>query len=301
MKDETTYRLKPAATRVSAVSVAANTALAGIKAIAGLAAGSGALLCDAVHSCADLFSSLIVMLGVYISAREADREHPYGHERFECTAAIALAIILLGTGLFIGLDALETLQSGEAADAPGAAALAAAAASIAIKEALFRYTWFFARRLDSNALRAEAWHHRSDALCSLGVFAGIAGARMGFPALDSVSSLIICLFIAKAAFDIFRDAIQKMVDRSCTPETESALRRCILQQPGVLSVASLRTRQFGNRFCADVSIIVSRHLPLTDGYHIAECVQMAALARFPKLKHIIVCAIPEENDIQPLQ
>ena len=279
--------------RATTVGLACNVGLAILKAIAGLVSGSSALLCDAVHSSADLFSSLIVIFGIRISTRAPDREHPYGHERFECIAAIILAFSLLITGLFIGLNAIKELKGHNTFESPSAFALIAAAISIITKESLFRYTWFCAQRNDSDSLHADAWHHRSDALCSLGVFIGVAGAKMGLKILDSIAGLIICFFIAIAAFDIFRDAAQKMVDHACSHETEEALRRCIQLEPGVLSIESLRTRQFGSYFCAEAEIQISRHLSLADGCTIAQRVSHMAKARFPNLKCIIVCPKPD--------
>ena len=281
--------------RVPAIGVAGNILLALIKALAGFAAGSGALLSDAVHSAADLSSNAIAIFGVRISARESDREHPYGYERFECVAAIVLSVVLLITGLFIGLDAIKELKNGAEAEIPGRLALVVAVISIVVKEGLFRYTWFYAQKHGSEALRADAWHHRTDALCSVGVLIGVAGASMGVSVLDNVASLMICGFIAHAAYEIFRDASLKLVDRACGVETEDALRRCAQEQPGVLAVDLLHTREFGSRIYADMEIRVEGDLSLTEGYHISRQVHDAIEAQFPKVKHIAICAKPDET------
>ena len=290
MKNVNSRSLQAAVMRISAVSISGNILLALIKAAAGLAAGSGALLSDAVHSAADLFSSVIVIAGVRMSAKAPDREHPYGHERFECVAAIVLAVVLLVTGVFIGVEAVGKLRSGGAADAPGMLAIVVAALSIVIKEALFRYTWFHAQRHDSSSLRADAWHHRSDALGTMGVLVGVAGARMGFPMLDSVASLMICGFIIRAAYRIFCDAIRKMVDHACCAELETALMRCVQRQPDVLTVEQLLTREFGSRIYADVEIQVDGRLSLAEGCGIAQRVHDAVETQFPQIKHITISA-----------
>ncbi len=292
MKNVNSRSLQAAVMRVSAVSIAGNIMLALIKAAAGLAAGSGALLSDAVHSAADLSSSAIVIVGVRMSAKDPDREHPYGHERFECVAAIVLAVVLLVTGVFIGVEAVGKLRSGSAVEAPGMLAIVVAALSIVIKEALFRYTWFHAQRHDSSSLRADAWHHRSDALGTLGVLFGVAGARMGFPMLDSVASLMICGFIIRAAYRIFCDAIRKMVDHACCAELETALMRCVQRQPDVLTVEQLLTREFGSRIYADVEIQVDGRLSLAEGCGIAQRVHDAVETQFPQIKHITISAKP---------
>lgn len=298
MKNVNSRSLQAAVMRISAVSISGNILLALIKAAAGLAAGSGALLSDAVHSAADLFSSVIVIAGVRMSAKAPDREHPYGHERFECVAAIVLAVVLLVTGVFIGVEAVGKLRSGGAADAPGMLAIVVAALSIVIKEALFRYTWFHAQRHDSSSLRADAWHHRSDALGTMGVLVGVAGARMGFPMLDSVASLMICGFIIRAAYRIFCDAIRKMVDHACCAELETALMCCVQRQPDVLTVEQLLTREFGSRIYADVEIQVDGRLSLAEGCGIAQRVHDAVETQFPQIKHITISAKPCEAQRQ---
>ena len=171
------------AVKVSLVSIIGNSLLSLFKLLAGVIASSGAMISDAVHSASDVFSSIIVILGVKIAARESDDEHQYGHERFECVAAIVLAVILCIVGLFIGHTAIENLSSDSAdkLQTPGMLALIAAVVSIVCKEGMYWYTRIYAKRLNSSGLMAEAWHHRSDALSSIGALMGIWGARMGYP------------------------------------------------------------------------------------------------------------------------
>ena len=159
---------------------------------------------------------------------------------------------------------------------------------------MFWYTKHYAKKLDSGALMADAWHHRSDALSSVGALIGIAGARLGFPVLDPIASLVICAFIVKAAYDIFKDAIDKMVDHSCDKETEDALRQCALSQNGVLSVDLLQTRVFGNKIYVDIEIGADGTKTLSEGHAIAEQVHAAIEKEFPKVKHIMVHVNPEE-------
>ncbi len=285
------------ATRVSMVSIIGNVILSMLKALAGILAHSGAMVSDAVHSASDVFSSIIVIIGVRASAKESDKDHPYGHERFECVAAIVLAVILFITGLFIGLDALGCILEGDYENlaVPGIPALAAAVLSIVSKEAMFWYTKHYADKFDSGALRADAWHHRSDAFSSVGALIGIAGARLGYPVLDPVASLVICLFIGKAAYDIFKDAIDKMVDQACSPEVEKALQQCAAAQDGVLSVDLLNTRVFGNKIYVDLEISADGEKPLVQAHAIAQCVHDAIEREFPKVKHIMVHVNPYEK------
>lgn len=285
------------ATRVSFVSIIGNLVLSLIKALAGIFAHSGAMVSDAVHSASDVFSSIIVIIGVKISAKESDEQHPYGHERFECVAAIVLAVILFMTGLFIGMDASKTILAGNYQNLmiPGRLALFAAILSIVSKEAMFWYTIHYANHYDSGALRADAWHHRSDAFSSIGALIGIFGARMGIPVLDPIASLVICVFIVKAAYDIFKDAIDKMVDASCDEETESAIRSCAFDQDGVENVDLVQTRVFGNKIYVDMEISAAGDKTLYEGHEIADRVHDAIEQHFPKVKHIMVHVNPVQT------
>ena len=285
------FDFEKAATRVSLVSIAGNLLLSLLKVMAGIFAHSSAMLSDAVHSASDVFSSVIVIAGVKLSAKASDEQHPYGHERFECVAAIVLAVILFFTGLMIGIRAARDIAKGIESDLvmPGVLSLAAAIIS---KEAMYRYTRRYAKQYDSDALMADAWHHRSDALSSIGALIGIAGARMGLLILDPLASLVICIFILKAAGDIFKDAIGKMVDRACSRETEEALRDCAAGQPGVLGVDFLKTRIFGSRIYVDMEIRADGRLSLTQGHLVAEQVHDTIEREFPKVKHIMVHVNP---------
>ncbi len=291
------------AVRVSLVSIVGNSILSFFKITAGIFAHSGAMISDAIHSASDVFSSIIVIIGVKIAAKDSDKEHPYGHERFECVAAIILAIILLISGLFIGHRAIEkiTTRNIQEIAVPGILALIAALISIIAKEAMYWYTRFYALRFDSDALMADAWHHRSDALSSIGALIGIAGARMGFPLLDTVASLVICVFIVKATYDIFRDAIEKMVDHSCSDDMVKAILKCASGQEGVLGVESIQTRVFGNKIYADIEICSEGDITLTESHRIAKQVHDAIEGKFEKIKHITVCVNPlyTEDKKQP--
>ncbi|MBR5111240.1 MAG: cation transporter [Clostridia bacterium] len=278
--------------RVSRISIYANAALSAVKLLAGLLAHSGAMVSDAVHSISDVFSTFIVMIGVHLAEKESDKEHPYGHERMECVAAIVLAGVLLATGLMIGYQGVEKILHAEELQAPGVLALCAAVLSIAVKEAMFRYTRKAAKQIDSDALMADAWHHRSDALSSVGALVGIGGALLGVPILDPVASLVICLFIGKAAYEIFRDAVNKMVDQSIDEETETALRACALGEPGVQGIDRLMTRKFGSRVYVEMEISVDGGMSLTDAHAIAENVHSEIEKQFPKVKHIMIHVNP---------
>ena len=285
------------ATRVSLVSVAGNAALSVFKLLAGILAHSGAMISDAVHSASDVMSSFIVIIGVKLSVRAPDKEHPYGHERFECVAAIVLAVVLAVTGLLIGYKAIGSIDAkGGAQVVPGVLALIAAVVSIAVKEAMYWYTRYYGKRLNSTSLMANAWHHRSDALSSVGALIGIAGARLGHPVMEPLASLVICVFILKAAYDIFRDAMGKMVDRAADTETEKSLTDCVLSEKEVRGVDKLRTREFGSRIYVDLEIRLDGSMTLYDAHAIAERVHDRIEREFPSVKHIMVHVNPDEKN-----
>ncbi len=284
------------AMRVSVVSIVANFILTIFKLLAGIIAHSGAMISDAIHSASDVFSTIVVIIGVKISGRESDKDHPYGHERMECVAAIVLATILAVTGLGIGYTAAGKIAGGDYTNLaiPGRLALAAAILSIMVKEGMYQYTKVNARRIDSGALMADAWHHRSDALSSVGALIGIAGSRLGFPIADPIASVVICLFIEKAAYEIFMDAVNKMVDKACEDEVEMEFMQCAKIQDGVLGVDLLHTRVFGNKIYVDIEIRVDGGKTLQEAHGIAERVHDAIEKSFPKIKHIMVHVNPEE-------
>ncbi|MDO5293208.1 MAG: cation diffusion facilitator family transporter [bacterium] len=283
--------------RVSVDSIVINLLLSVFKFIAGILAKSGAMVSDAIHSASDVMSTVIVIIGVKISGKEADQEHQYGHERYECVAAIILAVILFVTGGAIGYEAILKIIEGKYQNLviPGRLALVAAVISILVKEFMYWYTRSAAKKLNSTALMADAWHHRSDALSSIGSLIGIAGARMGFPILDKVASLGICFFIVKAALSIFADAIRKMIDESCDKDLEEEMRNQITNQEGVIRIDILKTRKFGDKVYVDVEIVVDGNLSLRESHQIAEKVHDEVEQEFLMVKHCMVHVNPDCN------
>ena len=281
--------------KLSRVGILGNVLLSAFKLFAGIFGKSGAMVSDAVHSLSDVFATLIAYIGVRLSQRQEDTEHPYGHERLECVAALILGLILAGTGLGIGSSGIRKIFFERAAlETPTLLPLIAAVVSILVKEGMFRYTMHYAEKLDSAAFRADAWHHRSDALSSVGSFIGIGMARLGFPIMDPIASLVICILILKVAFDIIRDAITKMLDTSCSDDYEQKLRRFVEEQPGVEGVDLLHTRQFGNKVYVDLEIAVNRDLSLGDAHAIAERVHSGVEQNFPNVKHVMIHVNPAD-------
>ena len=284
--------------KVSAVTITGNLILSVFKLMAGIVAQSNAMISDGIHSASDVFSTFVVIIGIKLASKEADKEHPYGHERLECVAAILLAMVLFLTGLAIGIEALKDILSGSYGDlqVPGILALVAAIVSIVSKEGMYWYTRYYAGKIDSSALLADAWHHRSDALSSVGALIGIGGARLGFPIMDSIASLVIFLFIVKAAYTIFMDAIDKMVDHSCDEETEKQIYECVMMNQEVLGIDSLHTRIFGNKIYVDIEIMIDGSYTLIRSHEIAEEVHDNIEKNFSKIKHIMVHVNPAQAE-----
>ncbi len=330
------------AMKVSGVSIAVNLVLSLFKLIAGIVAHSGAMISDAIHSASDVGSTFVVIVGVNLSSKKSDKEHQYGHERMECVSSIILSGLLLATGIGIGMNGIENIiksTSGASIAIPGTLALIAAVVSIVVKEWMFWYTrsaakkinsgalmadawhhrsdamssvgafigilgarlgfeWMFwytrsaAKKINSGALMADAWHHRSDAMSSVGAFIGILGARLGFPILDPIASVAICVLIVKASVDIFRDAIDKMVDHSCDEATEESMREVIMGVKGVKGIDLLQTRLFGSKMYVDIEISADGEIPLNEAHDVAENVHHTIEKNFKDVKHCMVHVNP---------
>lgn len=280
--------------RLSAVGIVGNVALSAFKLFAGIAGNSGAMVSDAVHSLSDVFATFTAYLGVRASRRKADDSHPYGHERLECLASLVLSVVLIVVACGIGWSGAEQIVSGDCADlrAPESIALIAAVVSIVVKEAMFWYTRHWAKVLNSSAFMADAWHHRSDALSSVGALIGIGAAMLGFPLADPIASMVICLLILKVAWDIMRDAVDKLLDTPCPAELEEDIANLIASTPGVLRLDILRTRQFGSRVYVDAEIAVDGELSLRQAHDIAELAHNSVEREFPLVKHIMIHVNP---------
>ena len=279
--------------QLSAVGVGGNVLLAVFKLVAGILGNSMALVSDAVHSASDVLATAVAYVGDRIARREADENHPYGHERFEQLAAAVLAIILASVGIGIGIAGVQAaLGGGSQEEVPGVLALVAAGVSIVVKEAMFWYTRHGARKIGSDVFMADAWHHRTDALSSVAALIGVGAARLGFPLGDSLASIVICLFILKVAWDVGREAIGKLVDESGGDELNELIAKLVYCCEGVDHVDSVVTRRFGSQFYADVEIAMDGTLPLHEAHRRAEEVHEHIESECPQVKHVTVHVNP---------
>ena len=289
---------KKIANRVSIVTIIGNILLAVIKFIAGIVGNSMAMISDGIHTLSDILTTVIAVVGIHIASKEDDNSHRYGHERFECIASILLSFLLFMTGFEIGLSGIKTIINGSYADIamPGILAIIAAVISIIIKELMYQYTIRAAKKIESDALKADAWHHRSDAISSVGALIGIILSRCGYKIFDSIASILISILICKVAIEIFMDAMDKLVDKSCDEETVNKIRKVILNEKGVLGIDDLKTRIFGSKVYVDVEISADGNKTLKETHLIAEKVHDKIESKFTNVKHCMVHVNPYEGD-----
>ncbi len=286
------------AARMAFVGILGNVFLAVFKLCAGIAGHSAAMLSDSIHTLSDVFATFIAFLGVSLSRKEADREHPYGHERLECVASLVLSFILFTTGAGIGWKCVLSIWNRTYLDSeiPGILPLAAAVVSIVVKEAMFWYTMYYAKKLKSGVFMADAWHHRSDALSSIGALIGIFGARHGFPVADQIAGLIICALILYVAIGIFKDAVEKMLDTSCDEQFETELKELIIgfskEEGQDTGIDYLRTRKFGEKIYVELEISLNGDMSLRASHDTAERLHDRIESCFPDIKHVMIHVNP---------
>ena len=276
--------------KMSIVGVLGNILLTVFKLIAGIVSNSDAMISDAVHSLSDVFATAVAYIGVRISKKKEDKKHPYGHDRFESMASIILSLILLATGMALGYSAIEKIMNFNNSKVvePGMLALIAAVVSIISKEMMFWYTRFYAKKINSPAFMADAWHHRSDAISSIGALIGILFSRLGYPIFDPIASVLISLMILKVGVDIFKDGMDKMVDKRCSDEIEDEIRNLVMSIDGVIKIDDLRTREFGSKMYVDIEISSDGNLNLYQSHQIAEEVHYEVEDKFKNCKHCMV-------------
>lgn len=280
--------------KVSFITIAINVILSAFKIIAGIMGKSNAMLADGVHTLSDVLTTIVVIFGLKVSSKEADKEHPYGHEKYEPIFAKLLSIMLFLTGLYIGYGSIKVLISGNI-KTPGVIALVAAIVSIAVKEGMYWYTVKAAKKIKSLSLEADAWHHRSDAFSSVGTFAGILGARMGLKILDPIAGVVVSIFVIKVGIELYIRATKELVDESADDETEGKIIDIAYSVAGVDSVKSLKTRIFGNKLYVDMEITVDGSINVEQGHNIAEEVHDKIEEKIKEVKHCMVHVEPTKT------
>ncbi len=284
------------AIRAASVGLAINLLLGIAKLTGGLVGDSFALLSDAVNSLGDVFTSLVIVVALYFAQRPEDEDHPYGHTRAEGIAATQVALLVFLSALGIGWEALHRI--GEQHGSPPAWTLALAAANVAIKESLYHYKVRVSRRTGSSAILANAWDHRSDALCSLAVLIGLALVRWGGPAwvgADEVAALVVVLAILWSAGTLFIKGVRELMDLQADDDMVAAVRAKTLAVPDVRGVEKLRVRKSGLEYFADIHLEVDPQISVEAGHRIGHRVKDQLLADFPLLRDVLIHLEPARH------
>lgn len=284
-----------ASRRVTLVGAAANGVMAVGKITAGVVAQSQALIADGIHSFSDLFTDALVLFGARQGNRAADADHPYGHARFETAVTLALGGTLIAVAGGLAWDAINRLFQPEALFVPGPLALWAAAASVLINEGLYQYTAAVARKVRSPMLRANAWHHRSDAVSSVVVIVGVGGTMAGLYYLDAVAAVIVGLMVGKVGWDLLRGSMRELVDTGLEDERLALIRRTIQEVDGVEDLHLLRTRRMGPDALVDVHVLVAPRISISEGHHIAERVVNHLKQEVDEVNDVLVHIDPEDD------
>lgn len=282
-------------TRVTIVGAVVNFILAVFKIIIGSIGHSHALIVDGIHSFSDLLSDALVVFAAKKGNQTPDDDHPYGHARIETAFAAVLGGILIAVGVGIVIDALERLTSGDIVT-PESMTIWVALLSVLSKEVLYRYTLIYAERLNSPILKANAWHHRSDAISSIVVLVGIAGSMSGIPYLDAAAAVIVSMMIAKIGWEIAKESIEQLVDKGLDPQKVRFISTHITEIPGVRHMHMLRTRQMGAEALLDVHIEVAPQLSVSEGHRISDEVSKELTSEFPDIAQVLVHIDPEDDE-----
>ena len=286
-----------AAQRITWISVAVNLVLTVMQVAVGWLANSVSLIADAMHTLSDIVADGFVLWANRKGSEAADAQHPYGHGRFETAASLVLGLILTATGAGILISAAGRLQHLAELPTVGMAAIWAALATLAAKEVLFRYMLAVGERLRSPMLIANAWHARADALSSLVVAAGIAGALLGFPFADAAAAIVVGAMIVKAGVGFAWEAMRELMDEGLAEEELTAIRATITATPGVVDVHDLRTRRMGHRVLVDVHLQVDGNITVRAGHAIGEQARHRVIASHPEVLDVLV-HLDAENDAQ---
>ena len=266
------------------------------KIIVGWLAHSQALIADGVHSLSDLATDFLVLYAAKHAHRAADEDHPYGHGRIETLATVGLGIALIGIALGIGYDAMRRMNSPDLLLDPGWIALGVAALSVVSKEVIYQYTRNAAKRLRSNMLMANAWHSRSDAISSIVVVIGVAGAMMGYTYLDSVAAIAVAVMISKIGFELVLDSTKELIDTALEPEVTDAIRREVFNIDGVRALHMLRSRRSGSDALVDLHIQVDPRISVSEGHQIGDTVRRQLLERIEEVTDVTVHIDPEDDE-----
>ena len=284
----------------SVVGAVVNLVLTVVKVIFGIIGQSHALIADGVHSLADLSTDLMVWFAAKYSNQPADKEHPYGHARIETAFTVGLGVVLIVTAAGIVFDSAQRLLNPETLLQPTPIVLLIAVISILANEGLYQYTIGAAKQFNSGLLKANAWHHRSDAMSSIVVLVGVAGSLMGLPYLDAFAAVGVALMIGHIGWTQAWSSLRELVDTGMEPKTAAALKRIIGNVEGVRGVHMLRSRRMGGMYLIDVHIVVDERLSVSEGHKISEYVRLKLIDSHEDISNALVHIDPEDDSLAVL-
>ena len=284
--------------RVTLVGAAVDAILALAKVGGGLAAQSQSLVADGVHSLSDLVTDLLVLFAARLARAKPDADHPYGHERIETAATVALGVVLILIGAGIALDSFWRLFHPEELQVPAWWAMAIAAVSVGLKEGVYHYSMRAARRFRSRLLEANAWHARSDAASSIVVIVGVGGALLGLGYLDAIAAVIVSWMIGAMGYRLARQSVEELIDTGLEPEQVESIRAALMEIDGVRDLHLLRTRQMGPKSLVDVHILLDDpKLSVSEGHQISEAARADLIRRFLDIEDVTVHIDPEDDEV----
>jgi cation diffusion facilitator family transporter len=286
--------------KVSFWTIVLNALLAVMKIITGIIGKSSAILSDAVNSISDVASALVVMITGRLSRKEKDKDHPYGHEKYESLISVFLGFALLITAFEIGKAGVETIYAyfvnGTPIVVPNYVALIAAVMTIVVKEGMYLFTRRNAKKAQSPALFAMSLDHRSDEFASFGAILGIGGAMLGLSVLEPIASIVICLFIVRLGFKIIGVGVSQVIDQAADEVTVARIKEITAAQPGIKHLDDLKTRMFGMRLFVDMEIAVSPKLTILEAHHISHLLHDEIEAKIPNVKHCMIHVNPYKTE-----
>lgn len=282
------------ARKVTIIGVLVNALLIFLKFFSGIYGHSQALIADAVHSISDLFTDAVVLFGIKLGQKAPDESHPFGHARIETLASGIIGFVLIVTAILLGINASLNIYN-QTEYHPTQLALIGAAVSITLKEALYHYSVYTGRRIKSDLVIANAWHHRSDAFSSVAVLLGVAGARLkpSWHILDSFAALLVSFFIIKVGLDILKNTLREFLDTAPDPDVFNTINTCIRNVEGVIDSHDIKIRTSGGLYQMETHIVVDRNLTVEEGHRIAKAVEGCLIEEIPALDQVIIHVDPK--------
>lgn len=287
---------KKEATRVTLVGMLVDIALGLGKIVGGVMTNSFALVTDGIHSLSDAGTDVFVLIVARVAHAEPDAEHQYGHGRFETLGTIAMGIVFFITSAILLYDSINRLRLDEPLPTPAAAGIAIALLSIAAKEWIYHYTMRVANKLQSNLLRANAWHSRSDAISSIAVLIGLVGARQGYVWMDTVAAMFVALFIAKIGWELCADSLTELVDTAVSRQRRSQFEDCIQTIEGIRGITELRSRSSGGKIILEVRLLVNPYISVSEGHQLGELVNKSLISQFGDISEVLIHIDPVPLD-----